>query len=193
MAGTDDLTLAGFRHDAQGRRILRAITAGTTLDAEVVLVGGRVRSSDGAEEIILEVEELRLGDGTADPARGIATYGEATTVGIIVGRTTAGNFALYLGREMVADWMLAIADNPDGFAIGAVAGDLVIRPETGSVRIHMPASNGAQLAYFNQAREHVIVGPTKGLILQSPDGNFWRGTISNAGALSWANLGAGQP
>lgn len=34
---------------------------------------------------------------------------------------------------------------------------------------------------------------SKGLVLRSPDGNYWRATISNAGAVTWTNLGATKP
>lgn len=34
---------------------------------------------------------------------------------------------------------------------------------------------------------------TKGLVLKSPDGNYWRGTISNLGVVAWANLGLTKP
>ncbi len=33
----------------------------------------------------------------------------------------------------------------------------------------------------------------KGFILKSPDGNYWRGTISNAGAVTWTSLGTTLP
>ena len=39
----------------------------------------------------------------------------------------------------------------------------------------------------------IITAATKGLVLRSPDGNYWRATISNLGALTWTNLGAVKP
>lgn len=34
---------------------------------------------------------------------------------------------------------------------------------------------------------------SRGLILRSPNGNYWRATIDNAGAVTWTNLGATPP
>ena len=39
----------------------------------------------------------------------------------------------------------------------------------------------------------IVTETTKGLVLRSPDGNYWRGTISNVGVVTWANLGATKP
>jgi hypothetical protein len=34
---------------------------------------------------------------------------------------------------------------------------------------------------------------TKGLVLKSPNGHYWRATISNAGAVTWTDLGTTKP
>ena len=39
----------------------------------------------------------------------------------------------------------------------------------------------------------IVTATAKGLVLRSPDGNYWRATISNVGALTWTNLGATKP
>ena len=44
------------------------------------------------------------------------------------------------------------------------------------------------------ATDDVIVDTnSKGLVLRSPDGNYWRVAVSNAGALSATSLGATKP
>lgn len=62
MAGANDLLLpGGWRHDQQGRRIIRAVTEDTALAGEIVRVGDRVRGTDGVEEVVLE--GVALGGG----------------------------------------------------------------------------------------------------------------------------------
>jgi hypothetical protein len=39
----------------------------------------------------------------------------------------------------------------------------------------------------------VVDSITKGLVLKSPNGNYWRATISNLGVVTWTNLGATKP
>lgn len=39
----------------------------------------------------------------------------------------------------------------------------------------------------------IVVTTTKGVVLRSPDGNYWRGTISNLGVVTWTNLGLTKP
>ena len=34
---------------------------------------------------------------------------------------------------------------------------------------------------------------TKGLVLRSPDNNYWRATINNLGIVTWTNLGTTKP
>jgi hypothetical protein len=34
---------------------------------------------------------------------------------------------------------------------------------------------------------------TKGPVMKSPNGHYWRATISNAGGLSWVDLGTTKP
>lgn len=34
---------------------------------------------------------------------------------------------------------------------------------------------------------------TKGLVLKSPDGHYWRATIGNAGTVTWTDLGTTKP
>lgn len=42
--------------------------------------------------------------------------------------------------------------------------------------------------------DDVIVDDTaKGLVLKSPNGHYWRGTISNAGVVTWTDLGTTKP
>ena len=42
--------------------------------------------------------------------------------------------------------------------------------------------------------QDVIVTDTiKGIVLRSPDGDYWRATISDLGVVTWTNLGATKP
>jgi hypothetical protein len=42
--------------------------------------------------------------------------------------------------------------------------------------------------------EDMIVTETlKGVVLTSPDGHYWRGTVSNLGVVTWADLGTTKP
>jgi hypothetical protein len=34
---------------------------------------------------------------------------------------------------------------------------------------------------------------TKGLVLKSPNNHYWRATISNAGVVTWTDLGTAKP
>lgn len=34
---------------------------------------------------------------------------------------------------------------------------------------------------------------TKGLVMKSPNGHYWRASINNAGALTWTDLGTTKP
>lgn len=44
------------------------------------------------------------------------------------------------------------------------------------------------------ATDDVIIDTnTKGVVLRSPDGNYWRIAVSNVGALSATSLGATKP
>ena len=45
----------------------------------------------------------------------------------------------------------------------------------------------------NDKLDLLVDDNTKGLILQSPDGHYWRVTISNAGALTTTDLGTDKP
>lgn len=55
---------------------------------------------------------------------------------------------------------------------------------------------------FNQTRitngidttdEIIVDSTTAGIVLKSPDLNYWRATISNAGVVTWTNIGATKP
>lgn len=39
----------------------------------------------------------------------------------------------------------------------------------------------------------IVDDSTQGLVLKSPDGHYFRASISNAGTLSWTNLGTTKP
>ena len=41
--------------------------------------------------------------------------------------------------------------------------------------------------------DQLIDSSAKGIILKSPDGHYWRGTIDNAGLVTWADLGTSKP
>ncbi len=53
MAGGNDLILGGARHDAQGRKIIRAASEDAPLGASI-RVGNAVRDPDGTEEVVIE-------------------------------------------------------------------------------------------------------------------------------------------
>jgi hypothetical protein len=39
----------------------------------------------------------------------------------------------------------------------------------------------------------IVDNTTSGLILKSPNGHYWRATISDLGAVTWADLGTTKP
>lgn len=39
----------------------------------------------------------------------------------------------------------------------------------------------------------IVDDTTNGLVLKSPDGHYWRATISNAGVVTWTDLGTTKP
>lgn len=39
----------------------------------------------------------------------------------------------------------------------------------------------------------IVTVTTKGLVLRSPNGKYWRATISDAGVVTWADLGLTKP
>lgn len=56
------------------------------------------------------------------------------------------------------------------------------------------AFNGTRMVRGVDTVDDVIVDSnTKGVVLRSPDGNYWRLTVSNVGAVSATSLGATKP
>lgn len=56
------------------------------------------------------------------------------------------------------------------------------------------AFRGTRMVKGVDTVDDVIVDDnSKGLVLRSPDGNYWRVTVSNLGALSATSLGATKP
>jgi hypothetical protein len=45
----------------------------------------------------------------------------------------------------------------------------------------------------NDTRDLLVDDSSKGLILKSPDGHYWRVKVSNAGALTTTDLGTSKP
>jgi len=39
----------------------------------------------------------------------------------------------------------------------------------------------------------IVDKDASGLVLKSPDGHYWRGTISNLGVVTWIDLGTTKP
>ena len=39
----------------------------------------------------------------------------------------------------------------------------------------------------------IVDATAKGLVLKSPNGHYWRATISNAGVVTWTDLGTTKP
>lgn len=56
------------------------------------------------------------------------------------------------------------------------------------------AFKGARMAKGVDTKDDLIVDlTTKGLVLKSPDGHYWRVTVSNAGALITTDAGTTKP
>jgi hypothetical protein len=65
------------------------------------------------------------------------------------------------------------------------------------------AHGGNQLAWFDRLRKAInnvdstndlIVDTSiRGLVLKSPNDHYWRATISNAGVITWTDLGLTKP
>jgi len=56
------------------------------------------------------------------------------------------------------------------------------------------ALSGTRITKGTDTTDDVIVdSTTKGLVLKSPNGRYWRASISNLGALTWTDLGTTKP
>lgn len=48
----------------------------------------------------------------------------------------------------------------------------------------------AERVRITQSGDVVSMQATRGMVLRSPNGNYWRATISDAGVVTWTNIGA---
>lgn len=63
-----------------------------------------------------------------------------------------------------------------------------------AVRWNLFFKSNNRLAIGVDTDQDVIVDATsKGLVIKSPDGNYWRGAISNAGVVTWTSIGTTKP
>ena len=82
------------------------------------------------------------------------------------------------------------------------------RPTPRSLRsdiVHVERERGAPngLASLNARRrmphgvdatdDLIVDDPALGLVLKSPNNHYWRATISNAGSVTWTDLGTATP
>lgn len=53
---------------------------------------------------------------------------------------------------------------------------------------------GTRVTKGTDTTDDVIIDNSgKGLVLKSPNGHYWRATISNAGVVTWTDLGTTKP
>jgi hypothetical protein len=59
----------------------------------------------------------------------------------------------------------------------------------------MPDLNGASRTTkgVTTTDDVIVASPTKGVVLQSPNGHYWRLSISNTGTISSTDLGTTSP
>lgn len=56
------------------------------------------------------------------------------------------------------------------------------------------AFRGTRMAKGVDAKDDIIVDKdSKGIVLKSPDGHYWRATVSDLGVVTWADLGTTKP
>jgi len=56
------------------------------------------------------------------------------------------------------------------------------------------ALQGARVTKGTDTTDDVIIdSTTKGLVLKSPNGHYWRASISNAGVITWTDVGTTKP
>ncbi len=74
-------------------------------------------------------------------------------------------------------------------------GMLGFESDTGRFKIGDGVSDWNTLSYWrlDTTRDVIVDDATKGLVLKSPDGHYWRVLVDNAGALSQTDLGTTKP
>lgn len=78
--------------------------------------------------------------------------------------------------------------------LGAAKTPLVLRSaDSATADILELRSGSTRRASINGAGVYVSDVATAGIVLKSPDGHFWRQTVSNAGATVWTDLGTTRP
>lgn len=121
------------------------------------------------------VAEIRVGDNTNINLglRIITNNGDAGNINGYPVAITAG------GAHSSGNGNGGSIDLTSGVANGSGAdGRITINSRSKSIRLMSDAT---------------VDNSAKGFILKSPDGNYWRGTISNAGAVTWTSLGTTLP
>lgn len=64
---------------------------------------------------------------------------------------------------------------------------------------HLSAANNTALSGARTLKgvdttdDLIVDTTTKGLVLKSPNGHYWRASISNAGVVTWTDLGTTKP
>lgn len=131
------------------------------------------------------VDLLRVNTSTANPIFLIQESGSAhARIGL--GDTNESDNAIFFllnnaGLVFSAPSFSADFGDPDGFGNSTLFKvDDANQAVTSNVKIVVTG-------------DVIVDDSSKGMVLKSPNGHYWRGTIDNAGALSWADLGTSLP
>lgn len=175
----------------------------TSIDKLVYYSGGskRVLSTGSGSGITNSAasNELMKSDGTNAVTSGLFT---STNGNIAMGSASISGNRTLSAVNSTSDATLTVTSQSDLSLVSSASGvtvtadsEIEINAGGGSVNLELTASratiSGAD--YVVSSTDIVVDDDTKGIILKSPNGHYWRGTISNVGVVTWSDLGTSLP
>ena len=125
-----------------------------------------------------------IGSSAQQSPRGQATWATTTASRQTSIGHESGQGSAAQSDDIVTIGYRAVADGAKATSLGSGA----TAAHAGSVALGADVTTTATGQVAVGPRDVEIQDAAKGLVLRSPDGSRWRGTISNAGALTWTKL-----
>ena len=105
------------------------------------------------------------------------------------------------GSAFWNDWIEKLRTLVNGISTGGLNHNDLANVQGGSIseRYHLSAAAATENALTRASRgvdttDDIIVDDSaKGIVLKSPNAHYWRATISNAGTVTWTDLGTTKP
>ena len=182
----------GSNNNAIGSSAQRSLTTGSNnnaigTSAQQALATGNYNNAIGRsaqQSLTTGSNNNAIGSSAQQSPRGQATWATTTASRQTSIGHESGQGSAAQSDDIVTIGYRAVADGAKATSLGSGA----TAAHAGSVALGADVTTTATGQVAVGPRDVEIQDEAKGLVLRSPDGSRWRGTISNAGALTWTKL-----